>query len=343
MPQDKRRRKYGEKKKSPEKLFWTTLMTIFILLAAGYWGYNQFVTPVKGLEYELLPETVALPETTEEPLTSIVPRWEAKEPVTHRSILLLGLDNEGMGDAVMIVSYDLETFTPTLISLKRDTFIDNQRWAYKDSGQDHLAWANNRAMGREDDYHAGGRYTAEIVEDLLGIDIHAYASITFAGFVAIVDNIGSIEVEVNPDFQFVYGSLLPTGKQNLSGEQALMYSRHRHNPRIEEAGSESPAGDRVRRNQQVLKAILDRCRELNSEELDSAIDLLYDQVYTSLESWDILELANIFYHRDLNEMKMAVLPGEGKIVYQERIDSDMYYFYLDFTAVESLLKEFGLK
>ncbi len=339
----KRRRKFGQKKRPPEKIFWTILLTVIFLIAAGFLGHNFLLVPTVKVEQAQTPERAVLPETDQEPLQNIIPVWEPKTPETERNILLLGLDDQGMGDAVMIISYNLETFSSSLVSIKRDTFIDNQRWAYKDSGQDHLAWANNRGMGHEEDYHSGARYTAEIIEDLLDIELHDYASISFTGFTELVDAVGGIEIDVDPAFETVYGSLLPAGLQFLSGQQALTYARHRHNPRIEEAGSDSAAGDRVRRNQAVLQAILDRCKELNSDELDTTINLLEDKVYTSLESWDILELGNILYHRDMEELKTAVLPGEGKIVYQKRIDSDMYYYYLDFQATDQLLKELKLK
>ena len=333
------RRSFGRKKRSPESVFWTAFIIILLLIGTGFIAYNFFLGPNR---------TAALynSDTTSaqvEPLEAEIPEWVPKEPVTHTNILLLGLDNHGMSDIVMIVSYDMESYVSSLISIKRDTFVPNQTWAKKESGQDHLAWANNRGMGHDNDYHAGARLAAFTVEDLLGIDIHAYASISFEGFVEMIDLIGGVELDVNPDFAQLTSGALPTGLQRLNGQQALTYSRHRQNPRIPEPGSEDQAADRVIRNQRLLKAMLEQVKTLESEEILEIIEDLEDKFYTSMDDWTILELANILYNQGLDDMRAYILPGQGEMVYQERIDNETYYYYLDFTETDSILQELGLK
>ncbi len=269
--------------------------------------------------------------------------WEPKAPETHMSILLLGLDSYGMNDVVMIISYDTRSFETSLISIKRDTFVPFQQWAGQDVGQDHLAWANNRGMGRENNFHAGARLTALTVEDLLGIELHAYASVTFEGFTELVDQIGGVKINVDHAFANRQGGPLPTGLQRLNGDQALIYARHRQDPRIPEPGSASQAEDRVIRNQRLLKAILEQGKTLENDELESIIEGLEGRIYTSMDSWDILALANIMYNHDLDEMRSIILPGEGEIVKPERIDQETYYFYLDFEKTNAILQELGLK
>jgi len=268
--------------------------------------------------------------------------WEPAVVDTHTNVLLLGLDYRGFSDVVMVVSYDMESYDSAIISIKRDTYVEHQTWARKDSGQDHLAWANNRGMGHNEDYHAGARLTAKTVEELLGIDLHAYASISYDGFINLIDLIGGVEIDVNPGFAERRSNPLPTGVQLLSGEEALIYARHRSNPRIAEAGSTTQDGDRVRRNQRLLKAMFDQCKTMETDELMDIVDQLEEKLYTSLDHWDILDLINLIYNQDPDKVQTVVLPGEGKLFYQERIENDVYYYFLDLEESKKILGELGL-
>lgn len=336
-----RRRQVGRRKKSPETIFWIITLTILMLGGGAIIAQSGLIkaafeqVPVD--ENQVLPTEVQIEEEPEKPV------WEPKIPVTHTNILLLGLDNQGMCDTVMVISYNMETFDSAIISIQRDTYISEQTWGHDDSGQSHLAWANQQGMGQERDYHAGAMLTAKTVEELLGIELHAYASITFEGFVELIDLIGGVVVDVAPEFTIRQGTTLPSGRQRLNGEQALIYARHRQNPRIPEPGSDSQHGDRIRRNQKLLKAILEQCKTLESNELIIIADQLDDRLYTTLEDWDILELANVLYNRDLQAIKSVILPGEGKSVYEEQINTDIYYFFLDFEKTDLILGELGLK
>lgn len=333
-----RRRNVGRRKMSAETKFW--IITLFALVLAGtsFMMYNSLFVADR-----LQDNTASLPVAVdiEEPFT--YREWIPKTPTTHTTILLLGLDNHGMSDVIMLLTYDMQTFDSSLISVMRDSFVHNQAWAAKDLGQDHLAWANNRGMGQDNDYHAGAKLATVTIEDLLEIDIHAYASISFEGFVSLVDLIGGVELEVAPEFANREGGPLPTGRQRLNGEQALIYARHRQNPRIAEPGSTSQDGDRVRRNQRLLKALLEQCKTIETDQLMAIMEELDDRLHTSMEDWDILDLANLLYNRDTEAIETVVLPGEGELVYQELIEQEIFYYFIDFEESDLILQELGLK
>jgi polyisoprenyl-teichoic acid--peptidoglycan teichoic acid transferase len=332
------RRSVGRRRKSPETIFWIITITALVLTGAGFLLHNiLFASDQRHNDTSALPVAVSL----EEP--AAYREWEPKTPTTHTSVLLLGLDNHGMSDVIMLLSYDMQTFDSSLISIMRDSFVHNQTWAAKDLGQDHLAWANYRGMGQDDDYHAGAKLAAATIEDFLGIDIHAYASISFEGFVSLVDLIGGVELEVAPEFANREGGPLPTGRQRLDGEQALIYARHRQNPRIAEPGSSSQDGDRVRRNQRLLKALLEQCKTIETDQLMAIMEELDDHLHTSMEDWDILDLANLLYNRDTEAIETVVLPGEGELVFQELIEQEVYYYFINFEESDLILQELGLK
>jgi LCP family protein required for cell wall assembly len=332
------RRNVRRRNKSPETIFWIITLTVLVLTGAGFLLHNILFASDK--QYT---DTSALPVAASIEKLTIHGEWEPKTPTTHTSILLLGLDNHGMSDVIMILTYDMQTFDSSLISIMRDSFVHNQTWAAKDLGQDHLSWANYRGMGKYKDYHAGARLAAATIEDLLGIDIHAYASISFEGFVSLVDMIGGVELDVAPDFANREDGPLPTGRQRLDGEQALIYARHRQNPRIAEPGSTTQDGDRVRRNQRLLKALLEQCKTLKTEQLMAIMEELDDHLHTSMEDWDILDLANLLYNRDTDTIETVVLPGEGELVFQELIEQEIYYYFINFEESDLVLQELGLK
>lgn len=337
------RRSFGRRRPSPETVFWVYLLLILVVAGSGLVAY-EVLFGSWGMAYS--EQNIIRPledEETEVKEEATRVEWIPKTPVSHVSILLLGLDNHGMCDAIMIVSYDMETYAPSLISIKRDTYVPGQTWAAGGLGQDHIAWANYRGMGSDKDFHAGAGLTAYTVEELLGIDLHAYAAITFDGFVELIDLIGGVTVTVAPGFAGLENGALPTGLQHLSGTQALTYARHRQNPRISEPGSTSEDGDRVRRNQDLVRAILDRGKDMETDNILEMVDKLENSLFTSLEDWDILELANVMYNNDPEMLQAYVLPGEGEELYQEHVNANIYYYFLDFEETDSILQELGLK
>ncbi len=350
-------RTVGRQKMPPETVFWIVLVVALALGGAGFWLHNNILAstrspevieqeePAKSDSEEDLNDHPEL--TVEEPPVEIEAPdkqvWTAKPTDSHTSILLLGLDNHGLSDLIMVLSYDMETYESSLISIKRDTFVHKQLWAAQDSGLDHLTFAHYYGMGPQKDFHAGARLAAGTIEDMLGIELHAYVSITFEGFISLVDLIGGVVIDVAPQFAQREGGALPVGRQRLNGEQALTYARHRQNPRIAEPGSTSQDEDRIRRNQRLLKAIFEQCKTLETDELLAVADQLENKLYTSLEDWDILTLANILYNRDPAMIKTVILPGESRLVFQEQVERDVYYYFLNFEESDRILKELGLK
>lgn len=268
-------------------------------------------------------------------------KW-ANSTYPYTNTLILGLDNYPLNDTVMIVSYNNTTYESSIISVSRDTYTSFQEWAPKQSGLCHLAFASYYGSNAGKNMHNGAILTVRTIEKLLTIPIHHYASITFEGFVELVDLIGSVEIDVHPDFESL-GILPFSGLQTLNGNQALTYSRHR-DPRIKEAGSETSDGDRIRRNQRMLKAIFSQCKTLTSEELLAVFDALEgDKLFTSMDDWDLLTLANIFYDKNPEDMTSVVLPGEGKFVFQSNINKWIWYVILNISDTNDILQGIGLK
>lgn len=327
-------------------------LSIIVITGAGFWLFNAYSQQDEAAESDPAP-TYLFPGQL-----LVIPAeiWSSYRSLTGSdpdptadfgkqvNILLLGLDSRGLSDAIMIVSYNNETFESSIIALKRDTYISFQDWSEKGRGHSALGWANYVGMDYgAGEYIDGAGFAAHTVGRLLGIEIDYYASITFDGFVELIDLIGGVTVNVPSGFAERSGTKLTPGRQHLSGEEALIFARHRKNPRIPEPNSISEDGDRVRRNQRLLQAVLEQCKTLTTDEIIAIYNQLDENLHSNLDDWELLTMANLFFNQDPQEMNLIVLPGELRIVYEEIIEQDIEYFFLDEAESDKILTELGLK
>lgn len=113
-------------------------------------------------------------------------------------------------------------------------------------------------------FNSGGpeRLVATIQQSL-GLPIHHYLEVDFAGFLGLVDTLGGIDVEVaHPAFDPTTGLDIPTaGLVHLDAEQALAYVRTRNYVEIIDGQQvRDPTSDfgRVQRQQAFLEAVFDK-------------------------------------------------------------------------------------
>ena len=144
-----------------------------------------------------------------------------------------GIDATGAtsgSDVVMVAQIAPDRQSATVISVPRDTLVD-----IPERRPDRIATA----------YAAGGpSLLIRTVENLTNLRIDHFAVIDFAGFRSMVDAVGGIDVDLNKP-----PSSLGRGPAHLDGAQALLYVR-------DSAGYQQ--GDRARRQQNALRAILGR-------------------------------------------------------------------------------------
>ena len=191
--------------------------------------------------------------------TTEVSTKKVTEPFT---MLLLGVDSptediskaSGLGDSIMLVTFNPKTLTATMFSIPRDTFVPITCYRNAKSKITHAAAGGDSCM-------------ISTVENFTGIDVDYYAKINFKGLVKIVDALGGIEVDVpysfceqNSNRSFAAGDIqyVNAGHQTLNGEQALALSRNRKE--VPECGKQWNKGTRndfVRgQNQQLVIKVI---------------------------------------------------------------------------------------
>lgn len=210
--------------------------------------------------------TTTVPAT---PTTTVPPRvWDGYERL---NIMLLGSD-AGVGrtgtrtDTILLVSIEPETGDAAMISLPR-----NLTEAPLPEGMgiwdcncfpDILAhlWANGEWY--PDAFPGPQAPSVNALKGALGlifgVDIHYYAKVDLAGFVAMIDAIGGVTIDVpkrivDPEYPHENGGtdriVIEEGRQSLDGHLALAYARTRRN-----------SGDfaRMHRQRCLLGALVDQ-------------------------------------------------------------------------------------
>lgn len=200
------------------------------------------------------------------------------QPAKQINILLLGSDqrpNDGgfRTDAMILVTINFDLGTVNLTSFPRDLFVYIPGWTMQ---------RLNTAQA-----HGGFALTALTFEYNFGVRPNRYILINFSNFIAIVDGLGGIEVNVAKPLTAKrdgYGAFytIPAGKVHMDGATALWYVRSR---------SSSNDIDRLRRAQEALLGIVNRLLSLNAlARAPEFYDLYRRSVTTDLSLDDVLIL-----------------------------------------------------
>ncbi|MDX1468507.1 MAG: LCP family protein [Acidimicrobiia bacterium] len=150
------------------------------------------------------------------------------------------------GDVIMLGRVDGESSSLQLLSIPRDLWVD-----IPGHGQDRIN--ATYAFG-------GPRLLVETIRANLGVEINHYVEIDFVGFIAVVDQLGGVEIA----FPFAARDLqsgldVEAGPQVLDGDMALAYARSRKYQEFRNGSWVSvKANDigRTERQQEVVAAIL---------------------------------------------------------------------------------------
>lgn len=325
------------------------IISAAIIIAAAFWSVQYGSDPTLETQTDLNNNAESQPAYPQETSGSL-----EDQPDHFTNVLLLGLDKNNISDLILIASYNRKANQAYLISVPRHVYVEEQTWTEKEMGYSHICYASYFGKGPDQDYHQGADVMKSWISYLLEIPIHDYAAVNYEGFIKLIDLFGGVEIYVDPAFKGIeprfkgeFHDPLPTGLQRLDGKQAYLYASYRggsHNPRIPEPGSQSEDGDRIRRNQQLLVAIVEQAREVELKQIVPIIRQLPESFYTSISASDMVRMAPNLYQVKLEDLETVVLPGEyTRDVYIEETDRYVHYYYLDFGQVDQKLREIGLK
>jgi polyisoprenyl-teichoic acid--peptidoglycan teichoic acid transferase len=213
-------------------------------------------------------------------------------------VLLVGNDSRpgvggARGDALHLVGINPKLHKATMLDIPRDTCWDG----------DKINAAN--AEG-------GPVKQAAAVGGLVGVPVGYAVDVDFAGFTALVDGVGGLNMQVPTAMHDTYsGAYFAAGPQHMNGGAALAFSRDRH---------DFPQSDIIRTANQGL-LILAAIKQLQHK-MDSAsgqfhlITLLYSQLYQhaqldNLGIADLYHLGRILEQIPVSQIRSVTIPTIG--------------------------------
>lgn len=290
----------AKKKKKRRKrkiiLFVFEVLLLIVLAAALYVGAKiskiskmQTQTPVNAeKQSEMVQQIQAqLDDEVEERLKGY---W---------NIALYGTDNRdkntnGQSDAILIASINRDTNDVKLVSVYRDTYLDDTVGSY----------------GKATDIYAAGGPARSInmLNKNLDLDITDYVTVNMNVLADVVDAIGGVDIEITEDeatwinnyqdetstitnrqIELISGA----GMHHLNGLQATSYCR------IRAIGNDY---ERTERQRKVLSLILEKVQK-NPTVLVGLVDDLIDAVDTNLTMAELLNFATNIGNYNLVETK----------------------------------------
>ncbi|MGM8366166.1 LCP family protein [Virgibacillus sp. W0181] len=236
------------------------------------------------------------------------------------SVLIMGVDssekraNEDSArtDTLMLATLNKDDKSVKLLSIPRDSYVYIPEVGYETK--------INHAHA-----YGGPEATMETVEQLLDIPVDYYARVNFEAFMEMVDAVDGINVDVpyelkEQDSKDRANAIhLYPGEQHLNGEEALALARTRKLDNDIERG---------KRQQEIIKALLDRAVSLDSI-------LKYDDIINAVGG-------NMKTNMTFNEMKSFIQYGtSGKNLAVETLTLEgtdykpnkTYYWQLDEIAL----------
>ncbi len=209
-------------------------------------------------------------------------------PPAHFDILVLGVDSRaGEGwltraDTIMLVGVDPGRFQVAALSIPRDLSVNVPGY-----GLQRINAVN--MLGEMEQAGGGPPLLSSALTQNFGVTPEGYLRLNFEGFVALIDSVGGVTIDVPyalVDYNYPtedYGTTtvrFEPGSQWMDGARALIYARTRYS---------DDDYKRVARQQQVLTALL--AKLANPLTWPGAANALSSHVDSNINLWEWLKLA----------------------------------------------------
>ncbi len=259
-----------------------------------------------------------------------------KDTGPYTNIACFGLDSrngelEGgvQSDSIIIASINNETNDVKLVSVYRDTLLQQEDGTY--------AKANAA-------YNRGGPEAAiSLLNRNFDLDIRNYVSVNFNALVDVIDALGGLEIELTQEEAFytngyaaetsrVVGQEMVdidevAGTQLLDGVHAVSYARIRY--------TKGNDFKRTERQREVLQKTAEKAKEADLITLNKIVDKVFPQISTSLTLSDMLGFAaNIM---DYNIVETTGFPYALTTSEEVRDHSGSYVVPIDYAGNVSQL------
>lgn len=224
------------------------------------------------------------------------------------NIALFGVDapvgQRGRSDSIMIVTVDKNTKKIKISSIIRDSYVN-----IPDRGLDKVNHA----------YAFGGPELAlRTLNSNFHLDIRDYATVNFTTLPQIIDILGGISITVTNAEATKISGINGAGTYNLTGAQALDYSR------IRKIDSDFA---RAGRQRTVIEAIIKKMLKSPVTSYPGILGKVLPLVTTNMKSNDILSLAGSVVTNGIRTIEQNRFPQEE--VSEGQMIRGIYYYVFD--------------
>src|SRR5690606_5157541 len=212
-------------------------------------------------------------------------------PPAPLDLVILGVDaRPGQGyltrtDSVMVLNITPAEGKVSLLSIPRDVFITVPGY-----GEQRINTIN--VLGEQETPGSGGPALVKAsLQASFGISVERFIRLDFDGFIALIDALGGVEIDVPKqivDYEYPApgGGIITIefqpGRQHMDGERALQYARTRH---------QDDDYRRAERQQQVVDALVRKlANPLQVFNWPRIAYVLQSHTDTDLSVWNMLEV-----------------------------------------------------
>ena len=310
----------------------TALIVILVIViglgAAGFIAAKRYVGKINRVDEEI--ETVAPADEdfeTEpnEGLTEIAPEeveWGDVEPLTDDdllNILLVGQDRRpGQGrqrsDSMILCSVNAKTKKVSMISFLRDLYVQIP------------GYTDNRLNAA---YVFGGfPLLKSSLHTNFGVTVDGCFEVDFNGFIALIDQIGGIDMSLTAAEANRIGRGTSEGMNHLNGEAALAYAR------IRKIDSDF---QRTNRQRKVLMACFEKVKNCSLKEILSLLNQALPYLTTDMTDAQIMSMVTkLFPLATSADINTYYIPPDG--TYSNVYIRGMAVLYPDLNSIRDILK-----
>lgn len=268
----KNRGKKGKKKKKNRKLIFILELVVLLVLAAGLFGAAQ------------------LSRMDRIKLSDIIVNSGLNKS-GYRNIAIFGVDSrEGQlesgtnSDTIMVASINEKTGDIKLVSVYRDTYLDNTNGEYRKATECYSG--------------GGAERSVNMLNKNLDLDITDFVTVDFSAIIEVVDLLGGIDLDLTEEeVYWLNGYLVETsqvtgvsyttidsaGTHHVTGIQAMAYCRIRY--------TEGWDFKRTERQRIVLSKIFEAAKAKGVTGIIDIANTMLPNIATSLSNTEIVALA----------------------------------------------------
>ncbi len=250
-------------------------------------------------------------------------------------VLLIGIGGKGhesgnLADTIILGSFKPSDNQVAMMSIPRDLSVKTANYDWTKVNAIN-AYAEAKESG------SGGTAMTTALNEILGGNIDYYVTVDFSGFERLIDEFGGIDIYVERDlidYQYPtrgkenvfpienrYEILnIKKGQQHMDGALALKYARSRH-----ALGGEGSDFARSKRQQKILSALKEKVFSLNTllnpKKINSLLTAYNEHIYTNLEIWQIIKLAQMAKDVDTTKIiNQTLTDASGGLIHSQIVN-----------------------